>query len=445
MNNLWLVIKREYISRVNNKTFLLTTFLTPIVSVIIMISIGYLSYLSAVNNKDVRNIVINDPINILGNNIPKQYGLNFVFDQNADTTNFKSKGYSDLILVYKNKDNDFSFNVFSAKKMNFDVESNLHKVLQFQLKEKLYLDFGINKKILDTVNNIANSVQYNVYEMGETEIKESSSGLAYMIGIIAGLFIYLTLFIYGTMVMRGVTEEKMNRISEVIISCVKPIDLMMGKVFGIGLVGLTQLILWIVLIISLSSVAMMFLPNAIQSDLMTLKQSGAINATTADVSDVAKKIFKVQSFLDSINWLFIFVIFIFYYLGGYFFYAGLFAAVGSASGDDPQDAQSLLLPVTFPIIIGFVITMQAARSPETSIALWGSIIPFTSPIVMMGRIGYGVPEVVNYWELALSMVLLVGGIFFNIWLSAKIYRSGILMYGKKFSFKEIGKIIFRKS
>ncbi|MDI9338467.1 MAG: ABC transporter permease, partial [Alphaproteobacteria bacterium] len=117
----------------------------------------------------------------------------------------------------------------------------------------------------------------------------------------------------------------------------------------------------------------------------------------------------------------------------------------SASGDDPQDAQSLLLPVTFPIIIGFVITMQAARSPETSIALWGSIIPFTSPIVMMGRIGYGVPEVVNYWELALSMVLLVGGIFFNIWLSAKIYRSGILMYGKKFSFKEIGKIIFRKS
>jgi ABC-2 type transport system permease protein len=253
------------------------------------------------------------------------------------------------------------------------------------------------------------------------------------------------MFIYGAMVMRGVMEEKTNRIAEVIISSVKPFELMMGKIIGIGAVGLTQFILWIVLIISLTSVAMGFLPADVQTQVAALQQSnGQMAGGMAQASESAVKIYNMQHTIATANWPLIIGCFIFYFIGGYLFYAALFAAVGSTVNEDPQDAQSLMFPITMPLIFSYVITTMVTQNPNTPIAFWASIIPFSSPMVMMARVAYGVPSAVSYWELILSMAVLVGGFIFTTWLSGRIYRTGILLYGKKVTWKLMFKWAFKK-
>ena len=223
------------------------------------------------------------------------------------------------------------------------------------------------------------------------------------------------------------------------VSSVKPFQLMMGKIIGIAAVGLTQLFLWVILITILSSVAAAFLPTEM------IQQAGNANKAMpggmAGNTEMAMKILELQKDISSINWTLIVSCFIFYFLGGYLFYASLFAAIGSVINEDPQEAQSLMLPITMPIIFAFIIMSSNLNTPDSKIMVWSSIIPFTSPIVMMGRIPSGVPA----WQLALSMVLLIAGFIFTTWLAGKIYRTGILMYGKKASWKEMFKWAFRKS
>ena len=238
--------------------------------------------------------------------------------------------------------------------------------------------------------------------------------------------------------MRGVMEEKMNRIAEVIISSVKPFQLMMGKILGIAAVGLTQLLIWIVLIVLLSTVTTSFISSE------TLQHAQAMNSSmgAAANNSAAMNFLNAKSTFLSANWALIIPCFLFYFVAGYLFYASLFAAVGSVVNEDPQEAQSLMLPITMPIILSFVIMTTAVSKPDAPISVWGSIIPFSSPIVMMGRIPSGnVPG----WQIVVSMLALVAGFILTTMLAAKIYRTGILLYGKKVTLKEMGKWLFRKS
>jgi ABC-2 type transport system permease protein len=276
------------------------------------------------------------------------------------------------------------------------------------------------------------------YEDQGKTVKESSQGFSYLIGYLSGILIYMLTFIYGAMVMRGVMEEKTNRIAEVVISSVKPFQLMMGKITGIGMVGLTQFLLWVVLLVALAVVAQGFISPDTWKGVQQLQQSNAMgNAGSAvQVGEAAQKLFQ----LTNVKWGMTLICFLFYFIGGYLFYSALFAAVGSAVNEDPQEAQSLMLPITLPIIFSFVIMTIAVQDPAGPLAVWASIIPFSAPIVMMARIPFGVP----WWQLGLSMSLLVLGFLGTTWLAGKIYRTGILMYGKKPSWKTMWKWAFHK-
>jgi ABC-2 type transport system permease protein len=247
------------------------------------------------------------------------------------------------------------------------------------------------------------------------------------------------IFIYGSMVMQGVMEEKQSRIVEVIISSVKPFQLMMGKIVGIALVGLTQLAFWVILGSAIYSGSKSFYPNHTQP-----QQIQSVMAQGQDAAQQAApqmdKMQEVFSMFDTINFPLIIGCFIFFFVGGYLLYSSMFAAVGSAI-DTQEDAQQFIMPITLPIILSIIVMMSAIKNPEGPIAFWFSIIPFTSPIVMMARIPFGVPA----WQLALSMVLLVVTFVGMVWMAGKIYRTGILMYGKKPSWKEIGKWLMYKS
>jgi ABC-2 type transport system permease protein len=300
---------------------------------------------------------------------------------------------------------------------------------------------------LDSIRSKSKFAELKSLEEGTDAATESNAALSYGIGFGSGMLIYITMFIYGAMVMRGVMEEKTNRIAEVMISSVKPFQLMMGKIVGIGGVGLTQFLLWIILILGLSTAAQFLIPQDVMQQVSTLQQyNGQMpGGSMVQAGDAAQKIYKFQHTMSTANWPVIIGCFLFYFLGGYLFYSSLFAAVGSVVNEDPQDAQSLMLPITMPIIFSFIIMTNAVQDPSTSIATWASIIPFSSPMVMMARIAYGIPGTVPYWQLAASMLSLIGGFILTTWLSGKIYRTGILMYGKKVSWKELSKWAFRKN
>jgi ABC-2 type transport system permease protein len=312
----------------------------------------------------------------------------------------------------------------------------------------LLLEKGIQKVTLDSIAEAseANVSMKNMVADESGDAKEANTGLAYGIGFGSGLLIYMTMFIFGAMVMRGVAEEKTNRIAEVIVSSCKPFELMLGKIVGIAGVGLTQLLLWIGLMLAISSSLAAFIPAESYQEFQNMQQSGQSVGMVASANPAALKILEAQSTLvEGANWVLIISCFLFYFLGGYLFYASLFAAVGSVINEDPQEAQQLMLPISMPIIFSFVILQSVLANPGSSLAIWTSIIPFTSPIIMMGRIPFGVPNTVPYWQLGLSMLTLIGGFILSTWLAGKIYRTGILMYGKKTTWKEMVRWAMKKS
>ena len=245
--------------------------------------------------------------------------------------------------------------------------------------------------------------------------------------------------------MRGVAEEKTNRIAEVIISSCKPFELMLGKIIGIAGVGLTQLLLWITLITALTTSLTLFLPVDTLHQAQQIQQSQLPTGSVANATMAAKIMDLKATLTEGVNWFLIIGFFLFYFLGGYLFYASLFAAIGSVINEDPQEAQQLMLPITMPIIFSFVVLNGVLANPSSSLSVWMSIIPFTSPIIMMGRIPFGIPNTVPYWQLAASMISLIGGFIFTTWFAGKIYRTGILLYGKKVTWKEMIKWTFRNS
>jgi ABC-2 type transport system permease protein len=305
---------------------------------------------------------------------------------------------------------------------------------------------GMSRSEYDSIRAKAKTVSLDPKVLGEgEEIKAGNSGVAFGVGYGAAFLIYITLFLYGAMVMRGVMEEKTNRIAEVVVSSVRPTQLMMGKIIGIGAVGVTQFLLWIVLIMLLSSGLGLLIPQDMLQQANEANQQMSQGMPGGTSSGAVNAILQAQQSLGTVNWPLIIGCFLFYFVFGYLFYAALFAAVGSAVNEDPQDAQSLMFPITMPIILAIIIMINAINQPESSLATWSSMIPFFSPIVMMARIPFGVPGTVPYWQLGLSMLLLVLGFLFTTWFSAKIYRTAILMYGKKVTPKEFWKWAFKKS
>ena len=444
MHKIWIIIQREYTSRVKNKRFLLVTFLVPLLMVGLIVGSAYFSF----KGTEERKIAVVDPNGFFKDKLKNSKQLKFEFLNDVDTSNYQAKGYTDILLMplfEGNKKADYILR--SKKSMGFNLQETISNKINTAIEDQMLEKAGIQQSILDSIHQSAQIAELKAYEDEGKKSKESNAALAMGIGYASGLLIYITMFIYGTMVLRGVMEEKTNRIAEVIVSSVKPFELMLGKIIGIGAVGLTQFLMWIIVVMTLTGVGLSLLPADMQNQLQQLQQSGGQMgaAGMAQASESAKNIYAFQHVISTTNWPLIIGCFLFYFLGGFLFYASLFAAVGSVVNEDPQDAQSLMFPITMPIIFSYIITNVVIQNPNTPMAFWASVIPFSSPMVMMARISYGVPSTVPYWELALSMVTLIGGFLLTTWLSAKIYRTGILMYGKKVTWKEMIKWAFSKS
>ncbi len=437
MNKIWLIIKREYLTRVRNKTFILSTILLPLFFIGFIFASAYFSVTSSENQK----VAVSDSNGIFRSSFQSDKVITYEFPADVNAGNFKEKGYSAFLKIPEdyNSSTD-SISLISTKQLGLDAEEKIKDQINGAIRNQAFLRNKIDKKILDSINKMNEEGLYKfrtVVKQGN-KTEKSNSALSYGIGYGSGFLIYITLFIYGAAVMRGVMEEKMNRIAEVIISSVKPFQLMMGKIIGIAAVGITQLLIWIVLIILLSTISTSFFSPD------TLQHAQAMNSSmgVTGESSAAMNFLNAKSTFLSANWALIIPCFLFYFVGGYLFYASLFAAVGSVVNEDPQEAQSLMLPITMPIILSFIIMTTAVGKPDAPISVWGSIIPFSSPIVMMGRIPSGnVPA----WQIIVSMLSLIAGFILTTMLAAKIYRTGILLYGKKVTFREMGKWLFRKS
>ncbi len=430
MNKIWLIIQREYISRVKKKSFLVTTLLIPILMLGLMATMAYM----AAKSEQKEAIAVIDESGVFANKMDtssSSYTIKYIKDgAHENHTTLLDKNNCDILLhiyPFRNGMPD-SINIYkdggvslSAKEFISDDLNSVYQIKQMQ-------DEGIDKAKIDSINN--SSIHIKSFDLKNN--KETSSEIATMIGYATGFLIYLVILIYGMSVMRGVMEEKTNRIAEVIISSVRPFQLMMGKIVGIALVGLTQFLLWLILTGSLQILLPLLVP-----ELRHAMHPGSATGMDALNKVPPSELAGIFQTLSSQNWTLIISCFLFYFLGGYFLYAAMFAAVGSMVNEDQQEAQQMTIPITMPIILAFFIMTSAIKDPNSPLAIFGSLFPLTSPIVMMARIPYGVPA----WQIAASMLLLVAGFVFMTWISAKIYRTGILLYGKKATWKEVFKWI----
>ncbi len=444
MNKIWLIIKREYLTRVRNRTFILSTFLTPIffgalIGIIVFITI---------KNTDKEKVAVIDNSGVFKMAVDSIKSIKLVLNPVVDTNNYEKGGYSAILYApHSGISNSDNWSMYSRKSLAISAKSSIEEKIKKGVENNLLMQkYHVNNSNIDSVREASGKIQLDQKRLGAgANAQNGSSLVAYGLGYGAGFLIYITLFIYGAMVMRGVMEEKTNRIAEVIISSVKPFELMMGKIIGIGAVGLTQFFMWIVLISTFSAIIGAFIPHDLLVQVNEANKSIPGGQINAQGNEAMIGLLRATNTFSSVNWWLIVGCFLFYFLFGYLFYASLFAAVGSSVNEDPQDAQSLMFPITMPLILAIVIMINAITHPDSALATWSSIIPFFSPIVMMARIPFGVPGTVPYWQLGLSMLLLVVGFLVTTWISAKIYRTGILLYGKKATWKEMWKWAFRNS
>lgn len=428
MSKIILIIKREYFSRVKKKSFLVMTFLVPI---LIIGMYALIFALSMQGGDNIPAVEVIDDSGIFNKGLENKKSATF---RKSELSLIEAKQKviknEDAILLYipGNISNGGTIEMFSQKKAGISVINTIESQLNDQMRTKLLADAGIDVLMLDKIKPKLSVVSKELTLEGE---KDSSSGAAMAVGFAAAILIYMSLFIYGIQVMRGIIEEKTSRIVEVVISSVKPFQLMMGKIVGIGLVGLTQFLLWITLSIGLMTVASQVMfkgkMDQIKSEVPMNKQAAALS-TDGPGMDIIKAV-------QTVDWTYILPIFIIFFLGGYMLYSALFAAVGSAVESDTE-TQQFMLPITLPLLFTYIMSFSfIVNNPDSSLSFWLSIIPFTSPIAMMVRLPFGVPN----WELALSIILLIAGFIFTTWVASRIYRVGILMYGKKVSFAELGK------
>lgn len=441
MNKTLIILKREYLTRVTKKSFIITTLLVPIFMIAIMV---VPAWLATRDDKQERTIAVYDESNLFLGQLGQEGYTKFHFiDENAYKQlreNLFGGEYYALLYIPGNIYTTSRAQLSSPKQVPFELaeqmERKLSQIIEADKRQKVIADAGVpdlDEKLAATRTRVSVNT-LKVTEKGEE--KKSSSMVAFITSYGMGFIIYFFVFMYGTMVMRSVMEEKKNRIVEVIISSVKPFELMSGKIIGTALVGLTQVAIWIVLVIAGLGIAKgFFTPESAQEMGQSILQSQQqMSPMQPDMSEAQNQFAEVLEMIGNLNIPLIIFGFVFYFIGGYLLYSSLMGAIGAAVDND-EDSQQLIFPVTFPLILSIIILFSIAKNPEGSVAFWASMIPFTSPICMLARIPYGVPT----WELLLSMFLLVGSLIGIIWVAAKIYRTGILMYGKKVNLKELYK------
>ena len=437
MNKILLIIKREYLSRVRKKSFIIMTILGPVLMAGLILAPILLMDSS---DEEKKEIWVCDENNLFEPQFEDLDGTDYQFFKN-DLIEVKerfntSDGYALVhIPKFDNQNIDMlesSVKVYVHKPMSLSnqnqISNNIESVIEsIKLKEE-----GLTRDIIDRTRS---NVNLNTIILGESgSEKTGSTEVSMGMSMFGGFLIYIFIFLYGAMVMRGVMEEKTSRIVEIIISSVKPTQLMMGKIIGIALVGFTQFALWVSLTFVISSVATTLLVNPADINPADMANGSEMLIQEAEMNQGSFA--SVFEQLESINITFLLVMFLFYFIGGYLMYGSLFAAVGSAV-DSETDSQQFMLPITLPLIFSFIALQTILENPDSSLAFWCSIIPFTSPIVMMGRLPFDPP----LWEIGLSMVLLIFGFIFTSWLAGRIYRVGILMYGQKVNYKILWKWI----
>ena len=433
-----LIIQREYLSRVRKKSFIIMTFLGPLLFAGV-VALG--TYLSMQDDQQHTVLVVDETGGAFSD---IRDGKNYTFDysdipmEQAEVL-FPESEYTSLLHIPRNILNSNAALLYFKNQPSNRVQRGIERKLEDIIeKEKLAL-YDIDPADYKRVRSDFRITPYKFTASGEKEAVMQEDAA---VGLVFGIAIYMFILLYGVQVMRGVIEEKSNRIVEVLITSVKPFQLMMGKVIGIALVGLTQFLLWIVLSSSLIGVTQSIafsekMDNVTTQQMEQFQQPahGGLNQLNEEVTPFDFS--HPDHLINRINWWLMFGTFIFYFLGGYLLYSALFAAIGAAV-DQETDTQQFMLPVTIPLVFAYIMSFAVIENPESSAAFWGSVIPFTSPIIMMIRVAIGI-EGPDIWQLFLSMAMLILGFIGTIWLAGKIYRTGILMYGKKVSYKELWK------
>ncbi len=433
MNKTLLILKREYLTRVKKTSFIVMTILGPLLMAALMIVPIVLATMDSVSKKSIA--VIDETNWFLGkfedtDNMAFQY----IFVSVDSARKAVLDGSYDALLYVPRPELNIPANaeIYSNRQVPMTTISYIRNTMSREVETKKLLASGIDPAVIKSAKATINLVTFRLDEDGES--KKSYTAVNVVLGLVTSIMIYFFIFIFGSQVMRGVIEEKTSRIVEVIVSSVRPFQLMMGKITGIALVGLTQFSLWVVLTAGIYGAFMLiYNPGEMtQAQMSTGTMMQQANPAMEGLDQAA--VTEVFEVIEAINFKVIIGSFLFYFLGGYLLYGALFAAIGSAV-DNEADTQQFMLPVSLPLILGLVISNFIVNNPDGTLAFWLSIIPLTSPVVMMVRIPFGVP----FGELILSMSLLIAGFIFTTWFAGKIYRTGILMYGKKVSYKEVWK------
>jgi len=438
MNKTLLILRQEFLKRVKKKSFIILTLLVPLLFIGMF---ALIIFLSVHDDKQERTIAVYDESNIFLGELDAEGYTKYHFVDEEKFKNLKgqmkeSEFYA-LLHIPGNIYSSSTARMISEKQIPFEVieqiERKLSRLIEKDKRRKIISETGL-PDLEERLAATSTQVKLNTLKISETgETKKSSSKAAFIASYAMGFIIYFFVFMYGAMVMRSVMEEKQNRIVEVIISSVKPFQLMTGKIIGTALVGLTQVAIWVIVGFILLTFGQSFISpeNARQIGETIIDNQQSMNVQIASAAS-QNEISTILEMVGNLNLGLIIFSFIFYFLGGYLMYSSLLGAVGAAVDND-EDSQQMVFPITFPLIISIMLLFPIARNPEGPVAFWGSIIPFTSPVAMLARIPYGVPT----WEILLSMFLLIIATVGAIWIAAKIYRTGLLMYGKKVTFKEL--------
>ena len=434
MKNIGLIIAREFKERVYKKSFIITTLLMPLLMVLLSVAPTLIMIYA---KGDTKQISVIDQSGLVAPQLSSNEEVTFSISESADLqTELKRSldedGFGVLFIGNDIVSNPSNVQLYTNASSSMMIEENIASQIKDIIEAERLKEYNI-----ENLNEILDKVRVNVSlstfrNSDEEESEASSSAVAGFVGIVLGFVLYFFLVIYGSIVMSSIIEEKSSRILEVLVSTVRPFDMMMGKILGVALVAATQILIWGVLIVAMSAVVMpMLLPDDIMGSIEAIRAGADITALAADGVDT--EMVTAMASLTNTGYIAQMVaLLILFMVGGFLLYAAMYAAVG-ASVDTAQDAQQLTTPITIPIILAFITTTMVMNDPNSPFVFWLSMIPFTSPIVMMARIPSGIPT----WEIALSAILLYVTFVVMVWLAGKVYRGGIFMHGTKPTFKDL--------
>lgn len=427
--NISLVIQREFLERVSKKSFIITTILMPVLMLALMATPALIM---AFAGNEAKTVDIVDESLVIAPALKSDDGIKYITcTQPLDSVRANSTADAVLFIPKDVMDGKKAIQLYNNEASSMTLESNIRDQVN-GIIENIRLESYDIANLDQILKEVESDVSIQSYDnTSKDEEKESSTILSYIIGTVLTFFLYMCLLLYGQMVMTSIIEEKNNRVLEIVVSSVKPTQLMLGKICGIGLVAVTQIVIWGVLLAALSAFVLPALtPDSVAADLSAMNAAGAAGTESLGTP---VELLQALSILGNVGYIIqIFGLLLLFLVGGFMLYAAVYAAIGSAV-DNIQDAGQLQSVVVMPIILGIVFGMMAASDPGSQLSLWTSMIPFTSPMVMMARIPFGVPG----WQITVSLIILYASFFAMVWVAAKIYRVGIFMYGKKPSVKEL--------